>query len=106
MLEHRVRALPPASDDARRRAWSTGCSSRRSTAARTRCCSTRWPRRGQLREGDEHLAATARPFESEGQDWAPLGQAWRAAKSRHAGMPVALSAGEAFVLPVAASRAC
>jgi DNA-binding SARP family transcriptional activator/TolB-like protein len=56
-------------------------------------------RRGQLREGDEHLAATARLFESETQDWAPLGLAWRAAKSRHTGMPVPLSAGEAFVLP-------
>ena len=41
--------------------------------------------RGRLREGEEHLAATARQFEAEGQDWAPIGHAWRAAKSRHAG---------------------
>jgi TolB-like protein len=46
-------------------------------------------RRGRLREGDEHLAATARQFEAEGQDWAPIGLAWRAAKSRHASAPTA-----------------
>lgn len=39
---------------------------------------------GRLREGDEHLAAAARQFESEGQDWASLGLAWRDAKQRHA----------------------
>lgn len=41
-------------------------------------------RRGRLREGDEHLAVTARQFEAEAQDWAPLGHAWRAARQRHA----------------------
>ena len=45
-------------------------------------------RSGRLLEGDEHLAATARQFEAEGQDWAPLGLAWRAAKARH-GSPMA-----------------
>ena len=98
LLEHRVRVLAPASDE-------------------TLQCLEQWlqlapfdrrghemlldalARRGQLREGDEHLAATARQFESEAQDWAPLGLAWRAAKSRHTGMPVALSAGESFTLP-------
>jgi TolB-like protein/DNA-binding SARP family transcriptional activator len=44
-------------------------------------------RRGRLREGDEHLAATARQFEAEAQDWAPLGMAWRAAKARRAAPP-------------------
>ncbi len=39
---------------------------------------------GRLREGDEHLAASARQYEAEGQDWAPLGRAWRDAKQRHA----------------------
>ncbi|MBC7957127.1 MAG: transcriptional regulator [Cytophagales bacterium] len=39
---------------------------------------------GRLREGDEHLAATARQYDAEGQDWAPIGHAWRAAKQRHA----------------------
>jgi DNA-binding SARP family transcriptional activator/TolB-like protein len=39
---------------------------------------------GRLREGDEHLAATARQYEAEGQDWALIGHGWRAAKQRHA----------------------
>jgi DNA-binding SARP family transcriptional activator/TolB-like protein len=104
LLEHRVRVLPPASDD-------------------TVACLEQWlrlapfdrrahemlfdalARRGQLREGDEHLAATTRLFESEGQDWAPLGLAWRAAKSRHTGVPVPLSVGEAFVLPMTTETA-
>jgi TolB-like protein/DNA-binding SARP family transcriptional activator/Tfp pilus assembly protein PilF len=37
---------------------------------------------GRLREAEEHLAATARQYEAEGQNWAPIGHAWRAAKSR------------------------
>ncbi|HSB22860.1 MAG TPA: transcriptional regulator [Burkholderiaceae bacterium] len=96
ILEHRARALPPASDDALE-------------------CIEQWlqlapfdrhahellldalARRGRIREGDEHLAATARAFESEGQDWAPLGLAWRAAKARHAGLPVALRDDEPFI---------
>lgn len=36
--------------------------------------------RGQLKEGDEHLAATARSFEAEGLEWLPLRVAWRNAK--------------------------
>ncbi|MEJ5991818.1 transcriptional regulator [Ramlibacter sp. PS3R-8] len=40
--------------------------------------------RGRLREGEEHLAAAARQYEAQGQDWAPIGHAWRAAKARHA----------------------
>ncbi|NML18031.1 transcriptional regulator [Azohydromonas caseinilytica] len=57
-------------------------------------------RRGRLREGDEHLAATARMFEAEGQDWTPLGRAWRAAKERQAA-PVLVIASAAE--PVAAA---
>ena len=49
---------------------------------------------GRLKEGEEHLAATARRYESEAQDWAPIGHAWRAAKLRHAG-PVLLPAAAA-----------
>src|SRR4249919_1069836 len=78
ILEHRVRALPPASDE-------------------VVSCLEQWlqlapfdrhahellldalARRGRIREGDEHLAATARAFEAEEQDWAPIGLAWRAA---------------------------
>ena len=98
VLEQRVRVLPPASDE-------------------TVTCLEQWlqlapfdrrahetlldalARRGQLREGDEHLAATTRLFEGEGQDWAPLGLAWRAAKSRHTGMPLPLQLNETFALP-------
>jgi len=96
LLEHRVRALPAACDEAV-------------------SCLEQWlqlapfdrhahellldalARRGRIREGDEHLAATARAFEADGQDWAPIGLAWRAAKARHAGLPVSLRADEPFV---------
>lgn len=36
--------------------------------------------RGRLREAEEHLAAVARRYEAEGQDWGPIAHAWRAAK--------------------------
>jgi len=39
-------------------------------------------RRGRIREGEEHLATTARLFDGEGLDIAPLREAWRAARSR------------------------
>jgi DNA-binding SARP family transcriptional activator/uncharacterized protein YukE len=39
-------------------------------------------RRGQIREGEEHLAATARLFEAEGLDCAPIENLWRTAKAR------------------------
>jgi DNA-binding SARP family transcriptional activator/TolB-like protein len=44
-------------------------------------------RRGQLREGDAHLASAVRLFEDEGQDAAGLVQAWRHARARHVGAP-------------------
>ncbi len=37
---------------------------------------------GRLREGDEHVAATVRLFESEGLDPAPVRRAWRAARAQ------------------------
>lgn len=40
--------------------------------------------RGQWREGEEHLAAAVRAFESEGLDWRPLREAWRDVRSRRA----------------------
>ncbi len=53
---------------------------------------TGFAQRGQRREGDEHLQTTARLFETEGLDWRPLGNAWRAARQRPSGraqgMPV------------------
>lgn len=42
-------------------------------------------RAGQLREGEEHLAATTRAFEAEGLDWRPLRDAWRQERARHLG---------------------
>ncbi|RYF37469.1 MAG: transcriptional regulator, partial [Comamonadaceae bacterium] len=54
--------------------------------------------RGQLREGEEHLAAAARQYEAEGQDWGPVAHAWRAARSRHAGP--ARQAGASVTAPV------
>lgn len=39
-------------------------------------------RRGQIREGEEHLAATIRLFESEGLDSAPISDAWRSARTQ------------------------
>ncbi|MES2973670.1 MAG: transcriptional regulator [Pseudomonadota bacterium] len=40
---------------------------------------------GRMREGDEHLAETARQYDAEGQDWGPIAHAWRAARARQAG---------------------
>jgi DNA-binding SARP family transcriptional activator/TolB-like protein len=97
ILEHRVRALPPASDE-------------------VVTCLERWlqlapfdrhahellldalARRGRIREGDEHLAATARAFEAEQQDWAPIGLAWRDAKARHSAAPAKLRSDEPFII--------
>lgn len=39
-------------------------------------------RRGRLREGEEHLAATLRLFESEGLEGAPLRESWRRARAQ------------------------
>jgi DNA-binding SARP family transcriptional activator/Tfp pilus assembly protein PilF len=39
-------------------------------------------RRGRMREGDEHLAATVRLFEAEGLDSAPVRDAWRIAREQ------------------------
>ena len=61
---------------------------------------------GRLREGEEHLVATARQYDAEGQDWAPIGHAWRAAKRRYAQPPVAAIArdghepGAGLLLPI------
>src|SRR5262245_23785692 len=38
-------------------------------------------RRGRIREGEEHLAATAQMFEAEGLDCAPLREVWRSARA-------------------------
>lgn len=46
-------------------------------------------KRGMIREGEEHLVATARSFEAEGLDWKPLRDVWRAARAEGANSPSA-----------------
>src|SRR5690554_1841322 len=50
--------------------------------------------RGRVKEGDEHLAATARSYEAEGLDWSPLRDAWREAKAVRALPSVGVVAAE------------
>jgi DNA-binding SARP family transcriptional activator len=59
-------------------------------------------RRGRIREGEEHLAATARLFDAEVLDCAPLREAWQSA--RGVALP-ASSAQEAAADPAASRRA-
>lgn len=49
-------------------------------------------RRGRIREGEEHLAATARLFEGDGLDFTPIREAWRSARAQVATAPGAPSA--------------
>lgn len=46
---------------------------------------------GRLREGEEHLATTARHFEAEGLDWAPLRAAWQSVKTARWKTPSAMT---------------
>jgi DNA-binding SARP family transcriptional activator len=67
-------------------------------------------RRGRIREGEEHLAATARLFEAEGLDVGPLRAAWRAARAQaasplSAGPPAAPDARPAETTAPASRRA-
>ncbi|NUZ07342.1 transcriptional regulator [Schlegelella sp. ID0723] len=82
LLEHWAKALPPASDAALAAVeqWlAIAPFDRRAHEQLLDALAAR----GRLREGDEHLSSTARRYELEGQDWAPIGHAWRAAKLRH-----------------------
>src|SRR5262245_50983026 len=64
-------------------------------------------RRGQIREGEEHRAATARLFEGEGVDTTPLRGAWQSARARAAvpsdiqlsATPSPPAVGEAIITP-------
>src|SRR5215470_5110424 len=49
-------------------------------------------RRGRIREGEEHLAATTKLFEAEGLDGAPVRDAWRAARAQVDGTRVRVTA--------------
>ncbi|GIL40577.1 adenylate cyclase [Rhodospirillales bacterium TMPK1] len=55
-------------------------------------------RRGRIREGEEHLAATAKSFEVEGLDSAPLYESWRNARGQPA-MAVVPDASEVAATP-------
>ena len=50
-------------------------------------------RRGRIRDGEEHLAATARLFEDEGLDCTPLRDAWRSARAQGSTVSSAAPAG-------------
>ena len=64
-------------------------------------------RHGRIREGEEHLAAATRLFESEGLDCTPLREAWRSARAHYdsstrvrtdvASAPQATDAGDAVI---------
>ncbi len=63
-------------------------------------------RRGRIREGEEHLAATVRLFEAEGLDVTPIRDAWRSARGQGDSIRVVGSApipasagGEASAVP-------
>jgi DNA-binding SARP family transcriptional activator/TolB-like protein len=88
VLEHRVRLLPLGSDEALHaleRWLAIAPFDRRVHEQLLEALASQ----GRLREAEEHLAATARQFEAEGQDWGPIGHAWRAAKNRDRGAGVA-----------------
>jgi DNA-binding SARP family transcriptional activator/TolB-like protein len=55
-------------------------------------------RNGRIREGEEHLAATARLFEDEGLDCAPIRDAWRSARARRSGPASIQAAPESIVV--------
>jgi DNA-binding SARP family transcriptional activator len=59
-------------------------------------------RRGRIREGEEHLAATAQLFESEGLDFTPIRAAWRAARA-HADSPSQVQAAAPSFMAAASS---
>ena len=66
--------------------WRSGCSLRRSIRRVHEILLAALARHGRIREGEEHLAATARLFEAEGLDCAPIRDAWRSAEgAAHAG---------------------
>ena len=104
VLEHLAAALPAASDEA------LGCLEQWLQIAPFDCRAHErlldaLARRGQLREGDEHVAAATRRFEAESQDWSPIGLAWRAAKSRHRSLAAPLLREDTPAQPLASAPA-
>jgi TolB-like protein len=103
LLEHLAAALPAASDEAlaRLEQWLQLAPFDRRAHERLLDALAR---RGQLREGDEHIAAATRRFKAESQDAAPIALAWRAAKSRHRGLAAPLLRDDPLVLAPAAGE--
>jgi len=58
-------------------------------------------RRGRIREGEEHLAATVRMFEAEGLDARPIRDAWLAARAKGTASPAIAAAGDGAILALA-----
>jgi DNA-binding SARP family transcriptional activator/TolB-like protein len=54
---------------------------------------------GRIREGEEHLASTARQFEAEGLDFMPIRDAWLAARAKAAGASPAGATAPSLILP-------
>jgi len=91
LLEHLVRSVP---DDESFRYLETWLQLAPFDRRVHEILLTALARRGRIREGEEHLAATVRLFENEGLDCMPVRDAWRSAKSQ---------AGASSVRAVAAS---
>lgn len=82
LLEHLVESVPDEDGFAHLEKWLQLAPFDRRAHERLL---TALARRGRIREGEEHLAATARLFEAEGLDVTPVHDAWRFARARAAG---------------------
>ncbi len=83
ILEHLVRSLPPESEEvfSHLEKWLELAPFDRAAHGSLLLALAR---RGRIREGEEHLAATERLFEAEGLDRAPIRQLWQSARAGHA----------------------
>jgi DNA-binding SARP family transcriptional activator len=61
-------------------------------------------RHGRIRDGEEHLAATARLFEAEGIDSRPIRDAWRSARAQRDRSPGARAAAASVLAAVGGGR--
>lgn len=100
VLEHLCAALPAASDEAAALLSKWVQVAPFDRRAHEHLVQT-LARRGQLREGEEHLQAAVRLFESEGQDAASIVHAWRTAKTGLARPGGAIVVPQPLPLPVA-----
>lgn len=79
LLEHLVESAPDADSNGYLEQWLTLAPFDR--RAHQRLLNV-LARNGKLREGEEHVAATIRLFQSEGLDCAPIRDAWRGARAQ------------------------